>query len=192
MPGVFVGTGAPGEASRLDADFVLLDCPPIFDRGADAFIGRANGVILTTLPDPLAIRTIPGATSVLKDVLALHDDLSFLGIAVSIYKDDDPLQREMLETLRARLGELCLEPPIPWQRELADWSLERLDAYIAANNVPVNALHARGFPSIGCQPCTRAIAPEEDIRAGRWWWENPETKECGLHSPARHAARQSA
>ncbi|MCA8969988.1 MAG: ParA family protein [Planctomycetes bacterium] len=124
VPGVFVGTGAPGEASRLDADFVLLDCPPIFDRGADAFIGRANGVILTTLPDPLAIRTIPGATSVLKDVLALHDDLSFLGIAVSIYKDDDPLQREMLETLRARLGELCLEPPIPWQRELADWSLD--------------------------------------------------------------------
>ncbi|MCB9919642.1 MAG: ParA family protein [Planctomycetes bacterium] len=124
VPGVFVGTGAPGEASRLDADFVLLDCPPIFDRGADAFIGRANGVILTTLPDPLAIRTIPGATSVLKDVLALHDDLSFLGIAVSIYKDDDPLQREMLDTLRARLGELCLEPPIPWQRELADWSLD--------------------------------------------------------------------
>ena len=75
---------------------------------------------------------------------------------------------------------------------LADWSLERLEAYIATNNVPVNALHARGFPSIGCQPCTRAIAPDEDIRAGRWWWENPETKECGLHSPARHAARQSA
>lgn len=65
---------------------------------------------------------------------------------------------------------------------LADWSLERLETYIRDNNVPTNALHARGFPSIGCQPCTRAIQPGEDIRAGRWWWELPEHKECGLHS----------
>lgn len=65
---------------------------------------------------------------------------------------------------------------------LADWSLDQLEAYIAANGVPVNPLHARGFPSIGCQPCTRAIAPGEDIRAGRWWWEIEEHKECGLHN----------
>lgn len=65
---------------------------------------------------------------------------------------------------------------------IADWSLETLEAYIAANNVPVNPLHAKGFPSIGCQPCTRAIAPGEDIRAGRWWWENLDGKECGLHN----------
>ena len=64
---------------------------------------------------------------------------------------------------------------------IADWSLEQLEAYVAEHNVPVNPLHARGFPSIGCQPCTRAIQPGEDIRAGRWWWENPEFKECGLH-----------
>ncbi len=68
---------------------------------------------------------------------------------------------------------------------LADWSLEALDAFIAANDVPVHALHAKGFPSIGCQPCTRAIAPGEDIRAGRWWWETDDGKECGLHSPKR-------
>jgi phosphoadenosine phosphosulfate reductase len=65
---------------------------------------------------------------------------------------------------------------------IADWSLEELEAYVAANNVPVNPLHARGFPSIGCQPCTRAIRPGEDIRAGRWWWENEDGKECGLHN----------
>lgn len=64
---------------------------------------------------------------------------------------------------------------------IADWSVERMDAFIAEHDIPVNPLHARGFPSIGCQPCTRAIQPGEDIRAGRWWWENPETKECGLH-----------
>ena len=70
---------------------------------------------------------------------------------------------------------------------LADWSIERLEAYLAANDVPVNSLHAKGFPSIGCQPCTRAIKPGEDIRAGRWWWENLDGKECGLHNrPQAH------
>ncbi|MGZ8292467.1 MAG: phosphoadenylyl-sulfate reductase [Telluria sp.] len=64
---------------------------------------------------------------------------------------------------------------------LADWSEEDVWNYIRANNVPYNALHDQGFPSIGCAPCTRAIEPGEDVRAGRWWWENPESKECGLH-----------
>jgi phosphoadenosine phosphosulfate reductase len=64
---------------------------------------------------------------------------------------------------------------------LADWPLDRLQAYVTAHNIPVNPLHERGFPSIGCQPCTRAIAPGEDIRAGRWWWEQDDGKECGLH-----------
>ncbi len=71
---------------------------------------------------------------------------------------------------------------------LADWSLARLEAYVADNEIPVNPLHARGFPSIGCATCTRAIRPGEDIRAGRWWWENDLGKECGLHNrPARGA-----
>lgn len=64
---------------------------------------------------------------------------------------------------------------------LADWSEEQVWAYIRAHNVPYNPLHDKGYPSIGCEPCTRAIEPGEDIRAGRWWWENPDTKECGLH-----------
>jgi phosphoadenosine phosphosulfate reductase len=64
---------------------------------------------------------------------------------------------------------------------LADWSEQDVWDYIRGNNVPYNALHDRGYPSIGCEPCTRAIQPGEDVRAGRWWWENPESKECGLH-----------
>ncbi|MEQ1672169.1 MAG: phosphoadenosine phosphosulfate reductase family protein, partial [Hyphomicrobium sp.] len=68
---------------------------------------------------------------------------------------------------------------------IADWPLAQLDSYISANKIPVNALHAQGFPSIGCQPCTRAIKPGEDIRAGRWWWENESGKECGLHTAAK-------
>ena len=64
---------------------------------------------------------------------------------------------------------------------LAEWSEEQLWEYIRENDVPYNALHDKGFPSIGCAPCTRAIQFGEDIRAGRWWWEKPEHKECGLH-----------
>ena len=64
---------------------------------------------------------------------------------------------------------------------LTDWSHQQVWDYIRENNLPYNKLHDRGYPSIGCAPCTRAIQPGEDIRAGRWWWENPETKECGLH-----------
>ncbi|RCS56470.1 phosphoadenylyl-sulfate reductase [Parvibium lacunae] len=64
---------------------------------------------------------------------------------------------------------------------LAAWSTEQVWDYIRSNNVPYNPLHDRGYPSIGCDPCTRAIKPGEDIRAGRWWWEQADTKECGLH-----------
>jgi phosphoadenosine phosphosulfate reductase len=64
---------------------------------------------------------------------------------------------------------------------LASWSEEQLWAYIHEHKVPYNVLHDKGYPSIGCQPCTRAIDKGEDIRAGRWWWENPDTRECGLH-----------
>ncbi len=64
---------------------------------------------------------------------------------------------------------------------LINWSHEQVWEYVRANNVPYNVLHDHGFPSIGCAPCTRAVEPGEDIRAGRWWWENPESRECGLH-----------
>jgi phosphoadenosine phosphosulfate reductase len=64
---------------------------------------------------------------------------------------------------------------------LADWTHDDVWAYIRTSNVPYNALHDRGYPSIGCEPCTRAVKPGEDSRAGRWWWESSDAKECGLH-----------
>ena len=64
---------------------------------------------------------------------------------------------------------------------LINWREEQVWDYIKAHDVPYNKLHDKGFPSIGCQPCTRAVKPGEDIRTGRWWWEEPEKKECGLH-----------
>lgn len=64
---------------------------------------------------------------------------------------------------------------------LADWSEGEVWAYLKLHDVLVNPLHARGYPSIGCEPCTRAVRPGEDSRAGRWWWESRDSKECGLH-----------
>ena len=61
------------------------------------------------------------------------------------------------------------------------WSEQQVWNYVKANHVPYNKLHDKGFPSIGCEPCTRAVKPGEDIRSGRWWWESPEHRECGLH-----------
>ncbi len=82
---------------------------------------------------------------------------------------------ETVEIASEQGGILKLNP-------LAAWSEADVWDYAREHAVPLNALHARGYPSIGCAPCTRAVAPGEDVRAGRWWWESPEHKECGLHA----------
>ncbi len=98
-------------------------------------------------------------------------------------------QRREQSSTRRQIEEL------EWDREhglrkvnpLAAWGEDEVWAYLRRHKVPVNTLHDRGFPSIGCAPCTRAVAPGEDPRAGRWWWENPATRECGLHPLRRQA-----
>lgn len=90
--------------------------------------------------------------------------------------------------------------PVEWDSEhglykispLLDWSETEIWQYIRARKLPYNSLHNRQFPSIGCHPCTRAIQPGESRRAGRWWWEQSESRECGLHPRVRHVAAQSA
>ncbi len=64
---------------------------------------------------------------------------------------------------------------------IADWTRDDVLGYVKAQNVPINRLHAEGYPSVGCEPCSRAIRPGEDQRAGRWWWESADTRECGIH-----------
>ena len=93
------------------------------------------------------------------------------------------LRREQAAS-RARIEEKEFDPvhDLPKFNPLAAWSEGDVWAYIRARNVPYNALHDRGYPSIGCEPCTRAVKPGEDPRAGRWWWEQEGArKECGLH-----------
>jgi len=72
-------------------------------------------------------------------------------------------------------------PPLVKINPLKDWTSGDIEDYIAKNKVPTNPLHKQNYPSIGCAPCTRPVEPGEDPRSGRWWWENPEHKECGLH-----------
>ena len=74
---------------------------------------------------------------------------------------------------------------------LSDWSEQEVWDYINGHKLPYNALHDRGYRSIGCEPCTRAINPGEDLRAGRWWWELGDTKECGIHIAAGSAFRSN-
>ena len=92
-------------------------------------------------------------------------------------------QRRAQSSTRAELAvqELDTAHGMTKFNPLADWSEQDVWDYLRQNDVPYNALHDQGFPSIGCAPCTRAVQPGEDVRAGRWWWENPDSKECGLH-----------
>ncbi|MEA3122927.1 MAG: phosphoadenosine phosphosulfate reductase [Paraburkholderia sp.] len=97
-------------------------------------------------------------------------------------------QRREQSVTRAELGEEEHDAArgVAKYNPLADWTEAEVWAYLRKHEVPVNPLHARGYPSIGCEPCTRAIRPGEDSRAGRWWWESRDTKECGLHITPIH------
>ncbi len=100
------------------------------------------------------------------------------------------LRREqaVTRTALAKLEADPLGPGLIKLNPLADWSQNQVWAHIRERKIPYNRLHDQGFPSIGCAPCTRAVAPGEDVRAGRWWWETPEQKECGLHAAKPAAA----
>jgi phosphoadenosine phosphosulfate reductase len=94
------------------------------------------------------------------------------------------LRREQGDS-RSGLSEQAIDPltGLPKFNPLADWSWAEVWRYLHENRVPYNALHERGYPSIGCEPCTRAVKPGEHPRAGRWWWEGQDArKECGLHA----------
>jgi phosphoadenylyl-sulfate reductase (thioredoxin) len=105
-----------------------------------------------------------------------------------------PLERKMVEfdawVVGLRRSQSASREEVPKVAEvkgkikispLADWTREQLHEYLKANDVPMHPLYAKGYPSIGCAPCTRPAGPDEDERAGRWWWEHGSPKECGLH-----------
>jgi len=94
---------------------------------------------------------------------------------------DQSANREDMENLEWDEGNQLIK-----FHPIFDWSLKEVKAYINKHNIPYNPLHDKGFPSIGCAPCTRAVREGEDFRAGRWWWEDQSKKECGLHVTEAH------
>jgi phosphoadenosine phosphosulfate reductase len=112
-----------------------------------------------------------------RKVRPLEKKLSKLDAWICGLRKGQSVTRDAVRTVEwdERFGLFKINP-------LAEFSEEMVWAYIRRYGVPYNALHDRGFPSIGCAPCTRAVTPGEDIRAGRWWWELPTHRECGLHS----------
>ncbi|MEJ7778494.1 MAG: phosphoadenylyl-sulfate reductase [Daejeonella sp.] len=90
---------------------------------------------------------------------------------------DQSMNREHMDNVEWDEGNQIMK-----YHPIFDWTLAQVKEYIRENNIPYNPLHDKGFPSIGCAPCTRAVREGEDFRAGRWWWEDQDKKECGLHS----------
>jgi len=90
---------------------------------------------------------------------------------------DQSMNREHMDNVEWDEGNQLLK-----YHPIFDWTLEQVKEFIRKNNIPYNPLHDKGFPSIGCEPCTRAVEEGEDFRAGRWWWEDQSKKECGLHT----------
>ena len=90
---------------------------------------------------------------------------------------DQSMNREHMDNVEWDEGNQLLK-----YHPIFNWTLEQVKEFIRANNIPYNPLHDKGFPSIGCAPCTRAVSDGEDFRAGRWWWEDQSKKECGLHT----------
>jgi len=96
--------------------------------------------------------------------------------------DQSPGTRQAIPFVQLDTGFGSEASPLIKYNPLSNWTSERVWSYIRNNNVPYNALHEKGFTSIGCQPCTRAVLPNQHEREGRWWWEAATQKECGLHA----------
>ncbi len=188
--------------SGADIDIFTLDTGRLFPEVLET-------VELSEIRYGLRIRLVAPAAVEVEDLVARDGVFGFRHAvenrkACCEVRKVRPLNRELqgargwITGLRREHSENRAEMPLAaWDEmrallkvnPIADWSTAQLTAYISNNNVPVNPLHARGFISIGCQPCTRAVQPGEHPRAGRWWWENEEKKECGLHIDPRREGK---
>ena len=116
------------------------------------------------------------ACCAIRKVAPLRRALQGVDAWVTGQRKDQSTTRTTLEEIEWDGAHHCIK-----LNPLADWTHADVWAYIEEHDIPVNYLHKKGYPSIGCAPCTRAVKPGEDQRAGRWWWESSDGKECGLH-----------
>jgi phosphoadenosine phosphosulfate reductase len=179
----------------LPIDVVTLDTGRLFPETYDVWAqteARYGAKIAGRAPASAALETLIGADG----INGFRQSVSARERCCGVRKVE-PLKRALLGAAGWITGLRAEQSPdraaIPFAsfdasrglikiNPLADWTRERLVAHVKANHIPYNSLHDRGFASIGCAPCTRAIAPGEPERAGRWWWESGAKKECGLHN----------
>ncbi len=112
----------------------------------------------------------------IRKVIPLQQALSGTQVWITGLRQDQSQQRQEVKLLQADEQYQLLKFQPLW-----NWTFEAVKTSAKKNNIVLHPLHSKGFPSIGCMPCTRAIQPGEDVRAGRWWWEDANNKECGLH-----------
>lgn len=178
--------------AALPVEIVTLDTGRLFadTRGVWAETERRYGLTIpAVVPRPAAVAALVAADG----EYGMYDSKA-ARLACCDVRKVEPLARALagaagwVTGLRGPRGGEA-PPELAWDAAhglwkaspLAGWSREAVADYCAVAGVPVNPLHARGYPSIGCEPCTRAIKPGEDERAGRWWWETGQVRECGLH-----------
>jgi phosphoadenosine phosphosulfate reductase len=186
---------------RRRIELATLDTGRLFAETLDVWAAteRRHGLrVASVAPDTATVEALVAAQGVegfrdsvdarraccgVRKVAPLHRALAGASLWITGLRADQSAAREAtpFATWDEQFGVVKAAP-------LADWSREDVARFAAANRVPLNALHARGFLSIGCAPCTRAVAPGEPERAGRWWWEDEARKECGLHRRPSHAA----
>jgi phosphoadenosine phosphosulfate reductase len=185
----------------IDIDIATLDTGRLFPETYELWAlteARYGRPIRAVYPDPAALESYVGkhgingfyssqqareACCTVRKTSPLERALSGASAWVSALRADQSSVRrdDGLVRFEASRGMVKLNP-------LFDWTREAVLDEIKAHDIPVNTLHARGFASIGCAPCTRAIKPGDDERSGRWWWEGDGPRECGLHMPHRAAA----
>jgi phosphoadenosine phosphosulfate reductase len=183
-----IGTG------RLSIEVFTLDTGRLFQETYDAIAlttQRYKLPIRTYYPDTRQVENLvssKGPNSFydsvdnrkecchIRKVVPLKRALNGAAVWITGIRADQSGNRQAMEQVSWDEGYRLIK-----YNPLLSWSIGQVEEFIEANKIPVNSLHRRGYPSIGCAPCTRAIAPGEDIRAGRWWWETS-AKECGLHS----------
>lgn len=180
-------------ATGIDADIVTLDTGRLFAETLElwAETERRYGIRIRSFhPDAEALAQLLAGDGAMGFRHSREARLRCCGV-----RKVAPLDRALagadgwLTGLRGERGAGEALPLIIWDdarglwkaSPLADWTADEVAAACDALDVPVSTLHAAGFPSIGCQPCTRAVLPGEPERAGRWWWEGGESRECGLH-----------
>lgn len=181
----------------IEAEFVTLDTGRLFPETYDVWAAteaRYGIRIVPYYPDAPALEALVGeqgingfrrsvdarkACCAVRKIEPLNRALAGADAWITGLRADQSVHRASMRfaAYEAQLGLIKVNP-------LLDWTRDRVAAFAAQQAIPVNALHASFYLSIGCAPCTRAIHPDEPERAGRWWWESDESRECGLHLTA--------